>query len=485
MSNEVQNGSVNVIRNTSPKLTKLSITNWNLNETYDLRFIFTELNIYSSIDGVFASGDVTINEQGNLISSCPIDGREFIEVEFCSLEGQYEPYHRIFFVYAVDKLFESRDSRSYTIRFTDVLGKINLDMRLSIKYEDKIENILKQIEEIIENPEMGFEDYKQILNNHDTIPTKNRMFPLNDKDDLYIETEYEMKCVVPSWHPVKFINYMVDRALSKDSTSIQEEKFTDCLFFQNRKGEYILTNYKKMFNTQLETEFTKNIEFKKEIANLKVEKGGFSEVKYAVQRYDLSKIFNDQIQKQIGFFGFTDFITNFVEAKCEPVKVNKDEIQSCIYNYGLSLKEQYPYETIKKTEESVYYYDTCGMNTEIYDREYDRFTLPHLKGQVIRSYLENAKITIEMNGVSDIDIGKFVYIDLGKADDNSVTQYVNGTKWVISKYAHRFLSDGTYNTMVECFTPYINRERDANHTQAERQLREGNDAAVAAQNSYR
>ena len=90
-----------------------------------------------------------------------------------------------------------------------------------------------------------------------------------------------------------------------------------------------------------------------------------------------------------------------------------------------------------------------------------------------------------MNGVSDIDIGKFVYIDLGKANDNSITQYVNGTKWVISKYAHRFLSDGTYNTMVECFTPYINRERDANHTQSERQLREGNDAAVAVQNSYR
>ena len=64
MSNEVQNGSVNVIRNTSPKLTKLSITNWNLNETYDLRFIFTELNIYTSIDGVLYKQEDYCDKKG-------------------------------------------------------------------------------------------------------------------------------------------------------------------------------------------------------------------------------------------------------------------------------------------------------------------------------------------------------------------------------------------------------------------------------------
>jgi hypothetical protein len=155
-----------------------------------------------------------------------------------------------------------------------------------------------------------------------------------------------------------------------------------------------------------------------------------------------------------------------------------------IERYGLSQK-QYPYETIKKSEESVYYYDTCGMNTEINDREYEKFTLPHLKGQVIRSYIEYAKIIIEMNGVSDIDIGKYVYINLGKADNNSITQYINETKWVVAKYAHRFLSDGTYTTMVECFTPYINRDMDANHTKTEKEIREGNDLAVSIQNSFR
>ena len=58
---------------------------------------------------------------------------------------------------------------------------------------------------------------------------------------------------------------------------------------------------------------------------------------------------------------------------------------------------------MKKTENGVSFYDTCGINTEYDEREYERFTLPYLKGQVIRSYLEHAKIIIEMNGVSDID----------------------------------------------------------------------------------
>jgi hypothetical protein len=92
--------------------------------------------------------------------------------------------------------------------------------------------------------------------------------------------------------------------------------------------------------------------------------------------------------------------------------------------------------------------------------------------------MEYAKIILEMNGVSDIDIGKYVYIDLGKAEDNNITQFVNGTKWVVSKYSHRFSADGTFTTIVECFTPYINREMDANHTAAERQIQKGNDASV-------
>jgi hypothetical protein len=331
---------------------------------------------------------------------------------------------------------------------------------------------------------MGFEDYKQILNNHDTIPTGNRMFPLNDKDDLYIETDYEMKCVVPSWHPVKFINYMVDRALSKDSTSIQEEKFTDCLFFQNRKGEFVLTNYKKMFNTHLSTEKTDHVIFKKEIANVDVAdtptqaSSGGMETKYAIQRFDLSKIFNIQIQKNVGMFGFTDYITDFSMAKCEPKDVKADEIISFLVRYGLASEEPYPYEAIRKTENGVFYYDVCGINMSVNEMEFDKFTLPYLKGKVLRTYMEYAKIILEMNGVSDIDIGKYVYIDLGKAEDNNITQFVNGTKWVVSKYSHRFSADGTFTTIVECFTPYINREMDANHTAAERQVQKGNDASV-------
>ena len=59
-----------------------------------------------------------------------------------------------------------------------------------------------------------------------------------------------------------------------------------------------------------------------------------------------------------------------------------------------------------------------------------------------------------------------------------ITQFVNGTKWVVSKYSHRFSGDGTFTTVVECFTPYINREMDANHTAAERQVQKGNATSV-------
>jgi hypothetical protein len=239
-----------------------------------------------------------------------------------------------------------------------------------------------------------------------------------------------------------------------------------------------------MFTTPLSTQKTKNIVFKREIANTVTQSTpieattGAMETKYAVQKFDLIKIFNTQVQKNLGMFGFTDYITNFADASCVPVTVTDENITDCLDRYGLALEKIYPYESIKKTENGVFYYDVCGINMSSKDMEYERFTLPYLKGKVLRTYMEYAKIVIEMNGVSDIDIGKYVYIDLGKSDDNSVTQFVNGTKWVVSKYAHRFSADGTFTTVVECFTPYINREHDANHTASELEVKRGNDLSV-------
>ena len=74
--------------------------------TIDLRAIFQELNIYSNIDDMITTGDILISEQGNLIEKLPIEGTEYIEIEFCTLENEYDKYHRIFFVRAIEKLSE-------------------------------------------------------------------------------------------------------------------------------------------------------------------------------------------------------------------------------------------------------------------------------------------------------------------------------------------------------------------------------------------
>ena len=51
MSNEKITTSDKILRKGSPVIEKILLTNWNLNESYDLSAVFTQLNIYSSIDG--------------------------------------------------------------------------------------------------------------------------------------------------------------------------------------------------------------------------------------------------------------------------------------------------------------------------------------------------------------------------------------------------------------------------------------------------
>lgn len=462
MSANQREGRSNILhRSHSCKLELLHITNFKSDTTYDIRGVFNELNIYSSIDGVITSGDVSIIEQGNLIDLLPLDGREFIEICFNSDDDKYDPFHRLFFIYAVDNILEVKDKRHYVIRFTDVMGMINPNCRLSISYKNKkVEDIIDSVRTAIENPESGFEVYKQILADEKRIkalPTQNLLFPFTNFNELSVHTEYNMNFVVPQWHPIKFIKYITDRALSQDSVSLLDNKFADCVFFQNRKGEFVLTNYKRMFNTKLTDKAGKPITFKRAIANAITEKREVDEFIHHIVSLSYKDLFNVQKEKQLGFFGFTAYITDFSSAKVEEKKVSAEDIYNCLDKYGLTLENPIPFEALQHNEKAIFYYDVGGINWTYDYMDVDRYVLPYLKGNVLRSQMEYVKVTLEMNGIPDIDLGKYVYINVG-THKNNLESFVEGTKWVVSKYSHRILCDGTYTTAVECFTPYANRK---------------------------
>ena len=444
----------------------------NDNNSYDLRSTFSQLNIYSSINDIITTGDVTITESGNLISTMPIVGQEYIEVKFCSLDKEYEEYHRIFFVYAVDTIVESRDVRTYCIRFTDAIGLINNDTRIGIKYTNKFEDIVDKVAHVINNNADNIV-YTNILNKY---ISQNAPFVFEKNNDVSVQTGYEMKFVVPLWKPLRLLSYLARRAVSKDSVNISNLRFCDCVFYQNRKGKFIFSNYKKMFLIQQKDKFGENIVLEKMIGNTVPDSSSITCQKYAVLNYSLPKIFNIQSQKISGMLGFTDNVTDFLNVLAEPMEIQKSSedseavsIDNIIEKYDLKLDTEFiPYEAIYFSANSVYFYNECGINTSISDEEYKKFTLPYEKSIAVRQYIEYAKISLEITGSSDIDIGKFVKINLGvdnpKSLDKSVVYYINDMKWVVSSVTHSFSNTGEYKTYITCFAPYLSKPKKSNYT---------------------
>lgn len=437
---------------------------------YDIRGIFDTLQIFSNIDSFITSGFIIIMEQDNLITRMPIECKEYLEVEFCTLDSdnkEYDTYHRTFFIYAIDNISEAKDGRTYCLRFTDAIGILNNDIRLSIKYEDKCEDIISKIQDVFNYTDSKNNKYYEKILTETNIQTK--PFVLNNNDDSFGKTNYEMKFVVPKWKPISTLQYLTSRAVSDNFNNDLSYSFCDCSIFQNRKGEIIFTNYKKMFDSYLKNKIGNEITLQKRIGNTKYSSKSIIETKRYIIDYKFSNLINFQSQKSSGQFGFTDHITNFLTKVSEPVKIPfnaESDISSetsisdilIFYNMNNKSKGKKIYTPLTVTENSLYTYNVSSINTNKEEDEYRKFVQPYQRSISIRQIIENNKLSLICQGMSDIDIGKSINIDLGSNTNSKITpiaKYINDLKWIISGVSHK-ITQNEYTTAIECYTPFLN-----------------------------
>lgn len=434
---------------------------------YDIRGIFDTLQIFSNIDSFITSGFVIIMEADNLISRMPIECREYIEIEFCTLDdknNEYDTYHRTFFIYAIDNISESKDGRTYCLRFTDAIGLLNNDIRLSIKYEDKCEDIISKIQDVFNHTDSKYYSYYEKILTETNIQKK--AFVLNTGDRSFGKTTYDMKFVVPKWKPIQTIQYLTSRAVS-DNFSDLFYAFCDCTVFQNRKGEIIFTDYKRMFNSSpLQNKSGNNITLQKRIGNVKYNPKSVIETKRHIIDYKFSTLINFQAQKSSGQFGFTDHITNFLTKVSEPTAIpflsnfgTEAAISEILGLYGINngVNDSQVYAPLTTTENSLYTYNVSSIDSNASEDEYRKFVQPYQRSISIRQLIENNKLSLICQGMSDMDIGKSIIIDLGDNTDNKVTpiaKYINNLKWVVSAITHK-ITQNEYTTSIECYTPFL------------------------------
>lgn len=474
-------------------LVKNTTRNFSTNEDkLSLIASFEELVIYHSIDDISTSGYITLREQGNLIKFFPIEGLERLDVEFAIDDPthKYEPYKRSFYIYAVDSMTETGDTKMYTLRFADLAALINVSSRLEQRYTGKAEEIIKSIaiSDIFTKHEI-----KNINNDDDSTASTS-----NDESkpaiDLSIDTstQFQIDLISPAWKPFDFIKRICSSAVSTNGT------FNDCLFFQQTDGKYIFTDYLTLFKQQ-PLNFKKYPQIKAKILD-----------KYTIIDYSLNTLFNTQAQAMTGMFGIvskiydvsTMSVQTFINYYCKRdinaknpkySGITVDELSNIDQNPNYIDKLMEPYtpqgpedprfKAIKQSPAGCINVSACGFdetamvkaaaaaagatgnvgtfeptgsNTGLTVFQTPKYTIAN--GIPCKLNMRTKSAVFFLNKCTDLKLGYPVEINMKdlyseKADKPTFSEFLNG-KWYIGKIKYALtLTD--INVEVECYSTSV------------------------------
>ena len=467
--------TLNIVKNVGPG----SATGTNVSgvpDTVSLIGAFQDLVIFHDIDETVTSGYIVIREQGNLIKAFPIIGWERLDIEFNIIAATSggnatdvsTPYKRSFFIYAVDEMAETADTKMYTLRFADLSALINVSSRLEHRYKGKAEDI---IQEICNTDMFTKHGLKNSPNGSSTA------IPLT----VNTSTKFQMDYVSPCWKPFDFIHRIASLAVSS------EGNFNDCIFFQQTDGTFYFTDYLTLFKGT-------PVEFKKRpTVTTKITD------KYVINDYVLNKLFNTQSQAISGMFGVVAKVFDFsnmtyktfvnyyysgdVEAstpkysaipvdELKEVQAEKAYIDTMMTPYIKNSTGDPRFSSVKQSPAACIAVFGTGFDQTSVEKgasslsqgvSFETARYAYANGLPCHLNMRTKSAIFTLNPCTDLKLGQLVTINMGgntseKNDIPSIEEFLNGT-WYIGKIKYH-LTLAEISVDVECHSTSLNLQRN-------------------------
>lgn len=208
---------ITVIQSTDYIIKDLTLTLTDGVTSFDLQYVFVELNLYDNIFTPCASGNIIISESVGLSEKLKFKGKEKIRVKLDKTTDEFEPlsYEKEFVVYKIsNRTNDNFTSQTYVLHFVS---------------EEQIKSERKKISQKFKGLFSNF--VKTILTN--SLGVKNDE-PKQGKAGIgLIHPSYgQQTAVVPYLKPFEAINWICKRAIS---TTFNKPDF---LFFETHKTGY-------------------------------------------------------------------------------------------------------------------------------------------------------------------------------------------------------------------------------------------------------
>lgn len=209
------------------KINSLIITT-SLGQSVDIKNIMLELNLYEDIFSPVMTGDITLGDAGDIISSYNIHGNEFITLSI-DKPGLDRPIVKVFRIYKIgSRKFGTASLQNYTIYFCSEELLLSTQVLVSKSYKGlTIDSMVKDI-----------------------LVNKLQVNPAKMANGLFTTAIGNFDIIIPKMQPLEAISWLTPRAYNNNQNLF--------LFFENRDG-FNFTSYENLLTQPVYTTYSRSV----------------------------------------------------------------------------------------------------------------------------------------------------------------------------------------------------------------------------------
>jgi hypothetical protein len=386
-------------------------------QTLDIKPIMLELNIYEDIFSPVMTGDVTLGDAGDIISSYKMHGNEYISIVI-DKPTLDKPIKKIFRIYKIsDRKFGTSSLQNYTLHFCSEELILSTQTLLSKSYKGlSIDTMIKDI-----------------LNN------KLKVNPDKMKG-IFSTTTGKFDLIIPRMQPLEAIQWLTPRAYNQN-----ENLF---FFFENRDG-FNFTSYENLISKPVYATYSRSVK-----VNTNVDEN-FNSLNFisVTEDFDIIK------SMKHGSFSSSLSVLDLVTRKIGSYNFNAKQVST----KGL-LNKNIPANDLKNRLGHTLYDTTDNMLKFIVSSDSD----PTVNPADIKNWLPQTatrlgqinsfKVVISIPGDIFIKVGNVVNLVIQKMTpqkEKTENDVMRSGKYFVSSVHHIFVQDIS-TTVLELLSDSVN-----------------------------
>lgn len=385
------------------KISSLVITT-SAGQSVDIRNIMLELNIYEDVFSPVITGDVSIGDAADIISTYSMHGNEFLLIDL-DKPTLNRPIQRIFRIYKIaNRDFGTASLQNYTLHFCS-------------------EEMLLSTQKFVSKSYKGMR-IDQMVN--DLMVNQLQVNPNKMSNGIFTQTQSNFDIIIPRLQPLEAIQWLAPRAYNSNQNLF--------FFFENRDG-FNFTSYENLIKQPTYNTYSRSVKITNDATQ------NFNSFNYikVIEDFDIIK------SMRMGSFSSTLMVLDLIKRSFTNYNFNVSQIQKTGLLNGFladnGLQDRFGY-SLSGSNQNMLKYATSIDSDPSFNPQLMNNWLPQTTTRL--GQINSFKLIISIPGDILIKAGSVINCIIPKMQTQTsatVNDPMRSGNYFISGVHHKFTSD--------------------------------------------